>query len=418
MKVKHESQTRAEYAYNGLNWRISKWADTSSPPDGDLNQVRSMYYSANWQLLEELIIDDWDEQSQQNEPNRRMQYVWGQRYIDDIIMRRQDDGNDGTWNDTWYHLTDTLFSTVAIIDMSANLIERVSYDAYGNARHHRMSDLNGDGATTTADRNFLRNTNWGDYGVGDLNRDGIVDSADLALLDHDTGGALPAGQLSAGASGTDNIIGYAGYIFNTEIPGAGLYTVRHRHYAPGLGRWLSRDPIGYVDGMSLYEYVRSSPKMYLDPTGEVVVAPFLIGCGIGGAIRGILGTIRGGVCGGIRSAIAGCCTGGLCAQFPHLCSTYLGRQGVSCVCAALGSAAGVLCDLLRGRIDGCTAFDIIMNTIVGCLMPHPGDGTNTLRETIDGILDLFFDGADVCRLITNPIPPDPCRYSSPSIRPL
>jgi RHS repeat-associated protein len=147
---------------------------------------------------------------------------------------------------------------VAIVNQNAVLIERTSCDATsgaGNARHHRMSDLNGDGATTTADRNILRNTNWGDYGVGDLNRDGIVDSADLAMLDNDTGGALPAGQLSAGASGTDNIIGYAGYIFNAEIPGAGLYTVRHRHYAPDLGRWLSRDPLGYVDGMSLYEYV-------------------------------------------------------------------------------------------------------------------------------------------------------------------
>jgi hypothetical protein len=43
--------------------------------------------------------------------------------------------------------------------------------------------------------------------------------------------------------------------------------VRHRHYAPDLGRWLSRDPLGYVDGMSLYEYVGSYPMNITDPSG-------------------------------------------------------------------------------------------------------------------------------------------------------
>jgi len=32
-----------------------------------------------------------------------------------------------------------------------------------------------------------------------------------------------------------------------------LYHVRHRSYHPTLGRWMQRDAIGYVDGMSLYE---------------------------------------------------------------------------------------------------------------------------------------------------------------------
>ena len=34
-----------------------------------------------------------------------------------------------------------------------------------------------------------------------------------------------------------------------------------RHYVPGHGRWLQRDPAGYVDGMSLYEYVSSRPTV-------------------------------------------------------------------------------------------------------------------------------------------------------------
>lgn len=38
-------------------------------------------------------------------------------------------------------------------------------------------------------------------------------------------------------------------------------------YHPTTGRFLERDPKGYVDGMSLYEYVRSSPLTKVDPDG-------------------------------------------------------------------------------------------------------------------------------------------------------
>ncbi len=43
---------------------------------------------------------------------------------------------------------------------------------------------------------------------------------------------------------------------------------RARYYSYPLRRWLQRDPIGYADGMSLYEYVKSGPTKYTDPTGE------------------------------------------------------------------------------------------------------------------------------------------------------
>jgi RHS repeat-associated protein len=53
-------------------------------------------------------------------------------------------------------------------------------------------------------------------------------------------------------------------MFNDE---SGLYTVRFRSYSPTLGRWLERDPAGYVDGMDLYEYLRGEPTLMLDPEG-------------------------------------------------------------------------------------------------------------------------------------------------------
>ncbi len=144
---------------------------------------------------------------------------------------------------------DVVTAAVIASALSINCPTRVSYDAYGRARHHRMADLTGDGSVDQSDRDAMRGINWNNYGVGDLNRDGIVDSADLALLDADWGRGLGEGRISA----TDNIVGYAGYIFNAEMHGLGLYTVRHRNYSPERGRWRVRDPFGYIDGMNLYQ---------------------------------------------------------------------------------------------------------------------------------------------------------------------
>lgn len=46
-----------------------------------------------------------------------------------------------------------------------------------------------------------------------------------------------------------------------------LYHYRAREYDPHHGRFMQRDPGGYVDGMSLYEYAKSAPMTRLDPFG-------------------------------------------------------------------------------------------------------------------------------------------------------
>jgi hypothetical protein len=38
-------------------------------------------------------------------------------------------------------------------------------------------------------------------------------------------------------------------------------------YSPQLGRFLSRDPIGFRSGINLYQYVAGSPPNLIDPTG-------------------------------------------------------------------------------------------------------------------------------------------------------
>jgi RHS repeat-associated protein len=48
---------------------------------------------------------------------------------------------------------------------------------------------------------------------------------------------------------------------------SGFYHYGARYYSAELGRWLSPDPAGAVDGLNLYEFVRGNPVRYSDQRG-------------------------------------------------------------------------------------------------------------------------------------------------------
>ena len=53
------------------------------------------------------------------------------------------------------------------------------------------------------------------------------------------------------------------------LAGAGAHVeiMPGRMYAPGLGRFMQPDPIGYAGGANLYGYVGNDPLNRLDPLG-------------------------------------------------------------------------------------------------------------------------------------------------------
>jgi len=62
-----------------------------------------------------------------------------------------------------------------------------------------------------------------------------------------------------------NTLYFTGHRLEAET---GLYLTPYRPYHYGLGRWLQRDPIGYGDGMGLYEYASARPLQVVDPSGH------------------------------------------------------------------------------------------------------------------------------------------------------
>jgi RHS repeat-associated protein len=148
------------------------------------------------------------------------QYVWG-NYIDECLQLNllAVAGPQQLAVGVYYPLQDTLYRTMALVNSSGTPVETYDTDAYGNTLI-----FTGPGADNT----------W--------------------FTDDDT-------QSSYGASG----IIYCGYRYDAETDN---YYVRNRYYSPVLGRWLTRDPIGYRGGINLYGYVDSSPVGNVDPSGE------------------------------------------------------------------------------------------------------------------------------------------------------
>jgi len=102
--------------------------------------------------------------------------------------------------------------------------------------------------------------------VGMVGESGSV----LAMYRYSAYGKLAAVNLNTGEDDGDSMgepwryIGYTGQMRDHE---SGLWYYRNRHMDPLAGRFLQRDPAGWVDGMNMYAYVRNNPLRYTDPYG-------------------------------------------------------------------------------------------------------------------------------------------------------
>lgn len=58
-----------------------------------------------------------------------------------------------------------------------------------------------------------------------------------------------------------------GLSVNDDRADSGLYLMGHRHFDSDLGRFISRDPIGFRGGLNLFNGAGTNPVTFVDPTG-------------------------------------------------------------------------------------------------------------------------------------------------------
>ncbi|MCP9266964.1 RHS repeat protein [Xenorhabdus sp. XENO-1] len=72
-----------------------------------------------------------------------------------------------------------------------------------------------------------------------------------------------------------------------EKDATGLYYYGYRYYQPWIGRWLSADPAGTVDGLNLYQMVKNNPVVNFDGDGRATL--------LSNAMSGLAGIIQNGI---------------------------------------------------------------------------------------------------------------------------
>ena len=162
-----------------------------------------MYYTepSRWQVIEERVDTDTD-------PNR--QFIWGRRYIDDLVVRDRDTTGNGTLDERLYPLQDANWNVTALSNTTGTIQERYTYTAYGQPTF----------LTPTFGSRTSSSYNWETL--------------------------------------------YAGYRSET---GTELFHVRHRVLNAAIGTWVQRDPYRYSSDVNLYQYTNAMPISSIDPRG-------------------------------------------------------------------------------------------------------------------------------------------------------
>jgi len=275
----------AIYRYNGLNMRLM-WQDDADA-DSTLESSERFYVAHDERWRPVATFRDTD-------ATPKEAFAWhaagpsgfgGSSYIDSIILRDRDNytggspnpmtsASDGTLEERRYYCQNWRADVVAVTKPDGTPLEYVRYSSYGEPTVYPVADLNMDGVVNSSDVTEWSNLIYSSpssavYADSDLDWDGLDDwnsggaDGDLFAESYNANTGL-SGVGRVSSAGVANRVGYAGYQWDQTISAC---HVRYRVYLPDIGRWTRRDPLGYVDGMGLYEYVSSMAISLFDPLG-------------------------------------------------------------------------------------------------------------------------------------------------------
>jgi len=201
-----DNEPLLEIAYDALWRRVEtrQYLDAA----GDLQNPPTVtrHIALGAATIQEYLVTTDERNAEVTYPGN--EFVWGRRFPEPVAMINYADARGIGW---LHYLRDVLGNVVALTDDGGNVVERYRYDPYG-----RTYIYDADGTT-------LRQ-----------------------------------------ASAYGNPFMFTAQRYDAAV---GTYHFLYRTYLPWLGRWGQRDPLGYVDGTNLYEYVRSFPLRYVDPLG-------------------------------------------------------------------------------------------------------------------------------------------------------
>jgi RHS repeat-associated protein len=273
-KVKNQSNALvAEYRYNGLGHRIAVHEDTDT--DGDVDANDKWYYDAfdeRWRHLARFRESDSSPKEDFVPHQAGLDGNGASSYIDLVVCRNKDantawtSASDGTLEERIYHCQNWRADVSAIVAAAGTMKEWDKYSAYGIPFGLPGGDTDSDGDCDSTDVTQVQTwINGSQYNVrGDIDLDGDVDSNDKSTINGSFSG-LTLGRGSISTSGTLNLRGFAGYEVDAAV--RSNYNVRNRVYATSVGRWMQRDPKGYINGYNIYAYCDSNPYVRRDPSG-------------------------------------------------------------------------------------------------------------------------------------------------------
>ena len=164
-----------------------------------MRRVEKVDYAADPDTTSQFFYDGWEVIEERDDGGAlAATYILGPGMDEPVLMNR-----DST--DYWYMQNPLNGSVVALVDSSGTIQEAYAYRAYGQS-----TVLTGAG----------NDTNW-----------------------------FTSDDATATTSAIGNPYRYTARRYDDET---GLMYFRMRMYQPDTGSFVSRDPIGYVDGMSLY----------------------------------------------------------------------------------------------------------------------------------------------------------------------
>ena len=218
VEIEDDSATEvvAEFEYDATGRRVLKIYDSQSP--GSPNGVDACeHYLHSGQQVIETRQDDLEggEAPAADSIDPTYQNVWSPRYIDSLILRDADEQRVFYLADANYNVT----ALVGEVEVEPEVfewqpVERYLYTPYG--------------VVTVLDADF-------------------TDDAD-------------------GVSDYNNTTLYTGREYNPET---GLYYYRARYYHAELGRFIGRDPIGFLDGDNAEVFRPDGLNPLLDLAGRL-----------------------------------------------------------------------------------------------------------------------------------------------------